>query len=75
MKKIYYYEITDDGGITWTLGKPSFYLLNCVDAARKTCYPFRITKAELNGLGSFVSDFDIDDQISLLNKLDKLYHD
>ena len=72
MKEIYYYEYSDDG-IEWTLGKPAFSLLDCVDKARKCCYSFRITKVELNSLGKFVSFEEIDEALDQLNLLEKIF--
>ena len=73
MKEIYYYETTDDGGITWLLGKPSFSLIGCVDNARQSCYPFRITKTQTESLGEFASYEEIDTALEQLRTFDKLF--
>jgi len=73
MKEIYYYELTDDGGLTWTIGKPAFSLLNCLDMARKCSFPYRITKAHLGDHGQFVSFEDMDKALDELNILDKIF--
>lgn len=73
MKTIYYSEWTDDGGLTWTLGKSSFSLIDCVDKARRSCYPFRITKAELKEETELVTDDKIKSALQELEILEKLF--
>lgn len=73
MKEIYYYETTDDAGMTWWLGKPSFSLVGCVDKARRSCYPYRITKVELKDKSELVSYDLIEKARQELEILDKIF--
>lgn len=40
--KYYYYEYSDDGGQTWTLGDYRRYLMPIIELARECPYRFRI---------------------------------
>jgi hypothetical protein len=40
--KFYYYEYTDDGGVTWTMGDYRRYLMPIVELANAQPYRFRI---------------------------------
>lgn len=73
MKEIYYFETTDDAGLTWWLGKPSFSLIDCVDKARRSCYPYRITKTHIEGLGAFIPYTEIEEALDKLHILDKIF--
>lgn len=40
--KFYYYEYSDDGGVTWTIGDYRRYLMPIIELANKQPYRFRI---------------------------------
>ncbi len=40
--KFYYYEYTDDGGATWTMGDYRRYLMPIVELANSQPYRFRV---------------------------------
>jgi hypothetical protein len=40
--KFYYYEYSDDGGVTWTMGDYRRYLMPIVELANQQPYRFRI---------------------------------
>ena len=40
--KFYYYEYSDDGGQTWTMGDYRRYLMPIMELARECPYPFRV---------------------------------
>ena len=40
--KFYYYEYSDDGGVTWTIGDYRRYLMPIVELTSKQSYRFRI---------------------------------
>jgi hypothetical protein len=40
--KFYYYEYSDDGGVTWTIGDYRRYFMEIVKLVRELSYRFRI---------------------------------
>jgi hypothetical protein len=40
--KFYYYEYSDDGGVTWTIGDYRRYLMPIIELTNKQPYRFRI---------------------------------
>ena len=75
MKELYYYEHTDDGGVTWFLGEPSFSLIGCVDKARRFSYPYRVLKVQLNDTdeAEFIYREQLKEVELTLEALDKIF--
>lgn len=42
MKEFYYYQYSDDGGLTWFDGDCALTLMKCVDRCRRSCYKTRV---------------------------------
>ena len=64
--KFYYYEYTDDGGVTWTMGDYRRYLMPIVELANAQPYRFRICNQDDVEIDS-VEIQEASDQIRLMN--------
>ncbi len=64
--KFYYYEYTDDGGATWTMGDYRRYLMPIVELANAQSYRFRVCDQDGVEIDS-VEIQEATDQIRLMN--------
>ena len=64
--KFYYYEYSDDGGATWTMGDYRRYLMPIVELANAQPYRFRICNQDDVEIDS-VEIQEASDQIRLMN--------
>jgi len=64
--KFYYYEYTDDGGVTWTRGDYRRYLMPIVELANAQPYRFRICNQD-DAVINLEEIQEATDQIRLMN--------
>ncbi len=67
--KFYYYEYSDDGGQTWTMGDYRRYLMPIIEQVRELSYPFRV----LNQDDERISEEEIRETIDQMNTLRQIF--
>jgi hypothetical protein len=66
--KFYYYEYSDDGGQTWTMGDYRRYLMPIIEQVRELSYPFRV----LNQDDEQISEEEIRETIDQMNAMERI---
>ena len=66
--KFYYYEYSDDGGQTWTMGDYRRYLMPIMELVRQLSYPFRV----LNQDDEQISEEEISETIDQMNTMERI---
>jgi len=66
--KFYYYEYSDDGGQTWTMGDYRRYLMPIIEQVRELSYPFRV----LNQDNEQISEEEIRETIDQMNAMERI---
>jgi hypothetical protein len=67
--KFYYYEYSDDGGNTWTLGDYRRYLMDIVKLVREIPYRFRICNQD----GIELNKEEIKESLDQMNLMDYVF--
>lgn len=67
--KFYYYEYSDDGGQTWTMGDYRRYLMPIMELVRELSYPFRV----LNQDDEQISEEKIRETIDQMNTIRQIF--
>jgi|688.fasta_scaffold199795_4 hypothetical protein len=66
--KFYYYEYSDDGGQTWTMGDYRRYLMPIMELVRECPYPSRV----LNQDDEQISEEEISETIDQMNTMERI---
>lgn len=66
--KFYYYEYSDDGGQTWTMGDYRRYLMPIMELVRECPYPSRV----LNQDDEQISEEKIRETIDQMNAMERI---
>ena len=67
--KFYYYEYSDDGGQTWTMGDYRRYLMPIMELVRELSYPFRV----LNQDDEQISEEEVRETIDQMNTMETIF--
>lgn len=67
--KYYYYEYSDDGGQTWTMGDYRRYLMPIMELVRELSYPFRICNQD----DGQISEEEIRETIDQMNTMETIF--
>lgn len=67
--KFYYYEYSDDGGQTWTMGDYRRYLMPIIEQVRELSYPFRV----LNQDDEQISEEEIRETIDQMITMETIF--
>jgi hypothetical protein len=70
--KFYYYEYSDDGGLTWNFGDYRKHLMTIIDVARDNPYKIRIKNENDEVVGEdliVTTENHLDTFVKIMNKL------